>query len=89
MQQLAEAHISEDQRGCRIIAFDRPPFGLSERPLEWEDGHEPYSVEGGARLTVGLMEALGVPSAILVGHSMGATVSMQVLKMCAASLAHR
>lgn len=35
--------------GCRVIAYDRPPFGLSERPLQWdEDSIDPYTVEAGA-----------------------------------------
>lgn len=31
--------ISEDPSlagGRRVIAFDRPPFGLTERPLQWD-----------------------------------------------------
>lgn len=31
--------ISEDASlpsGRRVIAFDRPPFGLTERPLQWD-----------------------------------------------------
>lgn len=37
--------------GCRVIAFDRPPFGLSERPLQWdEDTIDPYTVEAGELL---------------------------------------
>ena len=33
--------------GCRVIAFDRPPFGLTERPLSWEggDAQSPYSTQ--------------------------------------------
>ena len=33
--------------GCRMIAFDRPPFGLTERPLQWEggDANNPYTPE--------------------------------------------
>lgn len=34
-------------KGCRVIAFDRPPYGLSERPLTWPAGPEgnPYTSE--------------------------------------------
>jgi pimeloyl-ACP methyl ester carboxylesterase len=30
---------------ARVIAFDRPPFGLSERPLNWQGSEEdnPYT----------------------------------------------
>ena len=34
-------------QGCRVIAFDRPPFGLTERPLQWPGGNamSPYTSE--------------------------------------------
>jgi pimeloyl-ACP methyl ester carboxylesterase len=60
----------------RVIAFDRPAFGLTERPLEW-DGLNPYSPEAQAALTTGLMDALGVERAILVGNSAGGAVAVQ------------
>lgn len=59
----------------RVIAFDRPAFGLTERPLEWE-GTNPYSQEGQIALTLGLMDALGVEKAILVGNSAGGTLAL-------------
>jgi len=64
------------QRGT-VIAFDRPAFGLTERPLpgEWQ-GESPYTSEYQARLTVGLLDALGVDKAILVGNSAGGSVSV-------------
>ena len=58
----------------RVVAFDRPAFGLTERPMEWE-GPNPYSVETQADLTIGLMDALGIQKAILVGNSAGGTVA--------------
>lgn len=58
-----------------VIAFDRPAFGLTERPLEWA-GASPYSTASAVSLTVGLMDALGVERAILVGHSAGGTVAL-------------
>ena len=35
------------KQGCRVIAFDRPPFGLTERPLQWSGGDamSPYTSE--------------------------------------------
>lgn len=35
------------KQGCRVIAFDRPPFGLTERPLHWSGGDamSPYTSE--------------------------------------------
>ncbi len=60
-----------------VIAFDRPGFGLTGRPMpgEWE-GRSPYAPESQADLTVGLMDALGIGRAILVGNSAGGTVAL-------------
>lgn len=60
-----------------VVAFDRPGFGLTERPMpgEWE-GRSPYSPEAQADLTVGLMDALGIERAVLVGNSAGGTVAL-------------
>ena len=57
-----------------VIAFDRPAFGLSERPLEWK-GENPYSPVAQTKLVVGLMDKLGVEQAVLVGNSAGGTVA--------------
>ena len=58
-----------------VVAFDRPGFGLTERPLRWT-GRSPYSPEAQADLTVGLMDALGIERAVLVGNSAGGTVAL-------------
>ena len=58
-----------------VIAYDRPAFGLTERPLEWE-GESPYSQNSQVELVIGLMDALGVKRAILVGNSAGGTIAM-------------
>ena len=59
-----------------VIAFDRPAFGLTERPLEWE-GQNPYSPEAQVELVIGLLDHFGVDQAILVGNSAGGTIAMQ------------
>ncbi|RME50205.1 MAG: alpha/beta fold hydrolase, partial [Caldilineae bacterium] len=59
-----------------VIAYDRPAFGLSERPLQWE-GQNPYSPEAQVDQLFGLMDALGVQQAILVGNSAGGTVALR------------
>lgn len=56
-----------------VIAYDRPAFGLTERPLNWQ-GANPYSQEGNISLLLGLMDAMGVERAILVGNSAGGTL---------------
>lgn len=63
----------------RVIAFDRPAFGLTERPLpgEWQ-GENPYSQAGQVALTLGLMDALGIERAILVGNSAGGAVAAEL-----------
>lgn len=60
-----------------VIAYDRLAFGLTERPLEWE-GESPYGPLAQVSIVIGLMDALKVEKAILVGNSAGGTVSMQV-----------
>ena len=37
--------LAEAAAGARVIAFDRPPFGLTQRPLVWEGAEEdnPYT----------------------------------------------
>lgn len=57
-----------------VIAYDRPAFGLTERPLEWE-GVDPYSEEGNINLLLGLMDTLEIEEAILVGNSAGGTLA--------------
>ena len=72
--------------GTRCIAFDRPPYGLSTRPDPpgrlSGDGSEDassssgvdfvYTAAGQAELTLALMDALGIRTAALLGHSAGA-----------------
>lgn len=60
----------------RVVAFDRPGFGLTERPLagEW-DGPNPYSLTTQADTTIALMDELGIEQAVLVGHSAGGAVA--------------
>ncbi len=60
-----------------VMAFDRPAFGLTERPLpgEWV-GESPYGAEAQIELTVGLLDELGLDRAILVGNSAGGTIAM-------------
>jgi pimeloyl-ACP methyl ester carboxylesterase len=61
----------------RVVAFDRPAFGLTERPMpgEWT-GENPYSREAQAAQTVGLMDALGIEQAVLVGNSAGGSIAV-------------
>jgi len=65
-----------------VIAFDRPAFGLTERPLSWDEGANPYTPDAQVALLLGLMDSLDVDTAILVGNSAGGTVAVN------AALAH-
>lgn len=60
----------------RVIAFDRPAFGLTERPLVWE-GDNPYSPDFQVRLVIGLMDRLNIEQAILVGNSAGGKIALE------------
>lgn len=64
----------------RVIVYDRPAFGLTERPLpqEWQDPalQNPYSLQAQPDLLFGLLDALGIEQAILVGNSAGGTVAI-------------
>jgi len=57
-----------------VIAYDRPAFGLTERPLNW-DGESPYSQESNMALLLGLMDAMDIEEAVLVGNSAGGTLA--------------
>jgi pimeloyl-ACP methyl ester carboxylesterase len=57
-----------------VIAFDRPAFGLTERPLPPFDVASPYSGDFQVDLLFGLMDELGFEQAILIGNSAGGTV---------------
>jgi pimeloyl-ACP methyl ester carboxylesterase len=61
---LAESH--------RVIAVDLPGFGHSPMP------HERITISAYARALDGLMEALGVSAATVVGHSMGGFISAEL-----------
>lgn len=60
-----------------VVAFDRPAFGLTDRPLDWT-GQDPYAPDSQAELTVKLMDELGIRRAVLIGHSAGGTVAALV-----------
>jgi pimeloyl-ACP methyl ester carboxylesterase len=62
----------------RVVAYDRPAFGLTERPLPgtWQ-GESPYGPEANRKLLFGVMDSLGIQNAILVGHSAGGRLAVQ------------
>ena len=66
-----------------VLAFDRPAFGLTERPLretwgtigDWAAGF-PYSAQAQAEMTIAMLDARGIDKAVLVGNSAGGAVAM-------------
>lgn len=65
----------------RTVAFDRPAFGLTERPLPetWQGDwttQNPYAPGTQVDLTTGIMDRLGIDEAVLVGNSAGGAVAM-------------
>ena len=60
-----------------VVAYDRPAFGLTERPMPpYPDDVNPYTPEAQVELTIGMMDALDIQQAVLVGNSAGGTISM-------------
>jgi pimeloyl-ACP methyl ester carboxylesterase len=58
-----------DEAGYHVVAFDRPPYGLSAKT-----GNLPLNQRQQADFTAALMDALDIETAVLVGHSMGGGV---------------
>jgi pimeloyl-ACP methyl ester carboxylesterase len=66
----------------QVAAFDRPGFGLTERPARgsWGDDH-PYTRRTSARITTELIDHLDAPDAVLVGSSAGGTTALETFAM--------
>lgn len=60
----------------RVVAFDRPAFGFTERLMPPYRGANPYSIEANADQLVGLMDELGIEKAVVVGHSAGGAAAV-------------
>jgi pimeloyl-ACP methyl ester carboxylesterase len=58
--------------GMRAIALDLPPFGFSQRP-----DTPRYSKEDQGKRIVGVLDALQLKEAVLVGHSFGGGPTME------------
>jgi pimeloyl-ACP methyl ester carboxylesterase len=60
--------------GCRVVLADLKGHGLSDKPL----GRGEYTLARMAEHAVEVMDAVGVERAMLVGHSMGGAVAVEV-----------
>lgn len=58
---------------ARVMALDRPGFGLTERPLVTEGRPNPFTRRAAAELGWRLLDHLGVDDVVLVGSSAGGT----------------
>jgi pimeloyl-ACP methyl ester carboxylesterase len=78
MQPLADA------TGCHVIAYDRPTFGFTERPTQWEEGKNPYTQLASVDFATQLVLNLGYDrkKIAFIGVSAGSSIS------CAVALKH-
>jgi pimeloyl-ACP methyl ester carboxylesterase len=62
----------------RTLAYDRPPFGLSERLVvgDWTEAN-PYSPDAAVAQLFSLLDQQGIEQAILVGNSAGGTLALR------------
>ncbi|AHG91980.1 hypothetical protein J421_4443 [Gemmatirosa kalamazoonensis] len=60
--------------GARVFAFDLTGHGLSDKPLDYRW----YSVPAQAQQLREVLDGLGLDRVLLVGHSMGAAISLRL-----------
>ena len=65
------------EAGFHVVRFDNRDCGLSEWIADWEENH-PYRLEDMAQDTVGLLDALGIREAHIVGASMGGMIAQRI-----------
>ncbi|MEE4195091.1 MAG: alpha/beta hydrolase [Anaerolineae bacterium] len=63
----------------QVVAYDRPAFGLTERPLPrnymWTPGN-PYDEQANIDYVIGLIDYFGAEKAVLIGNSAGGRVAL-------------
>jgi pimeloyl-ACP methyl ester carboxylesterase len=71
-----QPRLAEDHQ---VAAFDRPAFGLTERPPRsaWPEGRNPYTRAASVDITLDLLDDLGADRAVLVGSSAGGTSALE------------
>lgn len=65
---------------ARTVAYDRPGFGLSERPEpgSWDRGENPYAPQAQVQQVLSLLDELEIGEAVWIGSSSGALTALQV-----------
>ena len=66
------------RRGCRVIRFDNRDVGLSSRVSAGAPGELAYSLDDMAGDVAGLLDALGIAAAHIVGMSLGGIIAQLV-----------
>lgn len=61
--------------GYRVIAYDRPGFGLSDKVADFD-----YALDNQVDLALSLLDALGVGETAVVGHSAGAKTAIELAR---------
>ncbi len=65
------------EAGFHVVRFDNRDCGLSEWIADWDENH-PYSLEDMAQDAVGLLDALEIREAHIVGASMGGMIAQRI-----------
>ncbi|MBL8089183.1 MAG: alpha/beta hydrolase [Anaerolineales bacterium] len=60
----------------RVIAYDRPAFGLTERPMPEDWIENPYGMKANIEILKSLLDEFGIEKAVLVGNSAGGAVAV-------------
>ena len=60
----------------KVIAYDRPAFGLTERPMPEDWVENPYGMKANIELLKSLLDEFNIEKAILVGNSAGGGVAV-------------
>ncbi len=60
----------------RVIAYDRPAFGLTERPMPENWVENPYGTKANVETLKSLLDEFGIEKAVLVGNSAGGAVAV-------------
>jgi pimeloyl-ACP methyl ester carboxylesterase len=76
LREFSSSLLPELAKTHRVIAFDRPGYGFSERPSEAAGWLNPVQV---ASLLLDASEALGVHKPLILGHSWAGSVVMSAL----------
>ncbi len=68
--------LDELAKNATVVAFDRPAFGFTSRPLPSTATGVSYTPEAQSDLVIALIKKLGFSKAVLVGNSTGGTLAL-------------